>query len=65
MGKQHQASRRRSYGRRQHEVRERSAVQHDPRWDEPLREVQETEESGFGFLEFDLAPRRLSFAVGD
>jgi len=65
MGKRHQANRRKVYGRRQHEVRERT-----------LRQVPEqldgrTEPYGFddrdpgGFLDFDFGPASLRLAMGD
>jgi hypothetical protein len=63
MSKRHQSSRRRSYGRRQHELRERTE-RHDPSSiDELHAESADAERDGFGFL--DLEPRRLSFAVSD
>lgn len=63
MSKRHQSSRRRSYGRRQHELRERPE-RHDPVSIDELRaESGEAKRDGFGFL--DLEPRRLSFAVSD
>jgi hypothetical protein len=65
MSKRHQSSRRRSYGRRQHEIRERTErqtpdLEHDRAW-------EGEESSGDGLVHFDLgaAGRRLSFAVGD
>jgi hypothetical protein len=63
MSKRHQSSRRRSYGRRQHEVRERA----DRRSDGPdLESTQEATEQGpDGFSFFDLMPQRLAFLVGD
>ena len=66
MSKRHQSSRRRSYGRRQHELHERQTVRrHNPTDDE-------VELDGFGVsaqadpLAF-LDPRapRLRFAIGD
>ena len=66
MSKRHQSSRRRSYGRRQHELHERQTVRrHNPADDE-------AELDGFGAstqadpLAF-LDPRapRLRFAIGD
>ncbi len=66
MSKRHQNSRRRSYGRRQHEIHERQAVaRHNPAADEP-------DGDGFGIaqpvdpLSF-LDPRapRLRFLLGD
>jgi hypothetical protein len=63
MSKRHQSSRRRSYGRRQHELRER-IERHEPVSIDELR----TERAGeprdrFRFL--DLEPRRMSFVVSD
>jgi hypothetical protein len=64
MSKRHHSSRRRSYGRRQHELRERTE-RHDPVsvGDRPS-EAPEGERDGFTFLDLD-AGRRLGFAVGD
>jgi hypothetical protein len=64
MSKRHQSSRRRSYGRRQHELRERTERQHPIADEEPGRPA-EAERDGFGMFDLDLAGRRLSFAVGD
>ena len=65
MSKRHQSHRRRSYGRRQHELRERPAETRttDPAdLDETLRD-----ERGQAVLRFegDSASRRMSFTVGD
>ncbi len=65
MSKRHQSSRRRSYGRRQHELRERTErgqLVHD---DQLGREALEGEQDGYSFLDVDPAARRLSFALGD
>ncbi len=65
MSKRHQSSRRRSYGRRQHEVRERTEHQApDP---EPELRYDREEPGTDGYSLFDLGAtgRRLSFAVGD
>lgn len=67
MSKRHQASRRKTYGRRQHEIRERSERRPSP---EPGELMPETYDSGAGFDEFGLfglgvGGRRLGFALGD
>ncbi len=62
MSKRHQSSRRRSYGRRQHELRERTERQ-DPVSDRRAAgaESGEAERDGFAFLDLDLpAPARAS-----
>jgi len=63
MSKRHQASRRRAYGRRQHELRERTDRHQALALDELHREARDDERDTLGFLDLDL--RRLSFAVGD
>lgn len=63
MSKRHQSSRRRSYGRRQHEVRERADRRPDGSDLEVVQEATEQDRDGFSF--FDLMPQRLAFAVGD
>jgi hypothetical protein len=63
MSKRHQSSRRRSYGRRQHEVRERTDRRSDGSDLEVVQEATEQDRDGFSF--FDLMPQRLAFAVGD
>ena len=65
MGKRHQSSRRRSYGRRQHEVYERETRRHFP---EPP-EIR-SEDTGVGspsdpFAFMDPRLPRLRFAVGE
>lgn len=65
MSKRHQSSRRRSYGRRQHELRERTDRHHDAPGLDAVTGSNESERDGFSFLDFDLRSRRLSFAVGD
>lgn len=65
MSKRHQSSRRRSYGRRQHELRERTdrgQLGHD---DELGQEPLDTERDGLSFLDFDPTARPMSFAVGE
>ncbi|HVA85958.1 MAG TPA: hypothetical protein VNF73_06520 [Candidatus Saccharimonadales bacterium] len=71
MGKRHQASRRRSYGRRQHEIRERFDRPHEVGLDVDGIHVLDVE--GFTplrddrFEPFELAVGRLGlrFALGD
>jgi hypothetical protein len=65
MSKRHQSSRRRTYGRRQHELRER--IDRVPPADEAEfgGSVGDTERDGFSFIDADPTGRRLSFAVGD
>jgi hypothetical protein len=65
MSKRHQSSRRRSYGRRQHEVRERTDRHPDAAGIEAGGGSSEPERDGFSFFDFDLRSNRLSFAAGD
>ena len=65
MSKRHQSSRRRSYGRRQHELRERTERQHEPTALDFQGDPADHERDGYGFLDLDLGGRRLRFAVGD
>jgi hypothetical protein len=65
MSKRHHSSRRRSYGRRQHELRERTERQEPVSITEIHSEPSDGERDGFAFLDLDLAGRRLGFAVGD
>ena len=65
MSKRHQSSRRRSYGRRQHELRERTDRGQLGRDDELGRDAVDAEHNAYSFLDFDPTARRLSFAVGD
>lgn len=65
MSKRHQSSRRRSYGRRQHEVHEREARRHFPEppdltSDDPLAA---STSDPFAFM--DPRAPRLRFAVGE
>ncbi len=65
MSKRHQSSRRRAYGRRQHELRERTErIQSD---DESgfTSPTGDGERDGLSFMDLDLSGRRLTFAVGD
>ena len=65
MSKRHQSSRRRSYGRRQHELHEREVRRHMP-------VAEDLELDGFGgsaqadpFAFLDPRTPRLRFAIGD
>ena len=65
MSKRHQSSRRRTYGRRQHELHERETRRHMP-------VAEELELDGYGgsaqadpFAFLDPRTPRLRFAVGD
>jgi hypothetical protein len=65
VSKRHQASRRKAYGRRQHELRERTERRHSPErmdlgWDDP---AEGTALDPFAFL--DPRATRLRYAVGD
>ena len=67
MSKRHQVQRRRAYGRRQHELRERIERSH-PRdlaeFDfEPFDHEDEAE--AFGLFDLDLRGRRFNWAMGD
>jgi hypothetical protein len=66
VSKRHQASRRRSYGRRQHELRERIEKTHPRDLAEfDLRRAEEEAADGFPFFDLDLGARRLGYAMGD
>ena len=65
MSKRHQASRRRSYGRRQHELRERVEKTHPRDLAEFDLRRAEDESDGFPFFDLDLGARRLGYATGD
>lgn len=54
MSKRHQSSRRRTYGRRQHELRERTDRAAEATFDDSLEEVLERRPSGAVFGRFDL-----------
>jgi len=65
MSKHHQSHRRRSYGRRQHELRERPAESRtngQADLDEALRDERGQVAARF---EADAASQRMSFSVGD
>jgi hypothetical protein len=65
MSKHHQSHRRRSYGRRQHEIHERPLEQRD----QPPVDADEGARADRGpspaRYDLDAAPHRLSFSVGD
>lgn len=63
MSKRHQASRRRSYGRRQHEVHQREVRRVDPATDLQLDPWAQPDEQ-LGRVELELG-RRFRFAVLD
>jgi hypothetical protein len=65
LSKRHQSSRRRAYGRRQHELRERTErVQ--PTDDMAFgAQGAEVDPDGFSFTEVDVSGRRLSYVLGD
>jgi hypothetical protein len=65
VSKRHQSSRRRSYGRRQHELRERTERDHEPAALDHRAVSTEAERDGLAFVDLDLTGRRLRFAVGD
>ena len=67
MGKRHQATRRKTYGRRQHELRERELRQpeHDG-WDDLGAALGwEDAVEAFALPALDLGAGRLRFALGD
>jgi len=67
VSKRHQASRRKTYGRRQHELHERSQRRHDPNgiaFDlDPF--AAEPASGDLPFLDVNLRGSRLRFALGD
>ena len=66
MSKRHQASRRRTYGRRQHELRERVERRHPRDLAEfDLGDRDAEDPMAFPFFDLDLGARRLGFALGD
>ncbi len=67
MSKRHQSSRRKAYGRRQHELRERSTRQ---RSRELLESSQDTMQGGsrtegYGLFDLEYGRTSLRFALGD
>ncbi len=65
MSKRHQASRRRTYGRRQHEVRERVERQRVETDDRELEVLADETHDDFGFFALGLGDRRFGFALSD
>ena len=65
MSKRHQSSRRRSYGRRQHEVYERETRRHFPEPPEIRAEDSGPGAPGDPFAFMDPRLPRLRFAVGE
>ena len=65
MSKRHQSSRRRSYGRRQHEVQERQARRHFPEPPETRAEDAGAGSASDPFAFMDPRLPRLRFAVGE
>ena len=64
MSKRHQANRRKTYGRRQHEVRERQdRAQHSEGFDFELGDWGSTQADPLGFL--DPRSPRIRFVLGD
>jgi hypothetical protein len=65
MSKHHQSHRRRSYGRRQHELHERQVESRDPhRVDDDTAGPEDRGQSPVRF-ELDGVSQRLSYSVGD
>lgn len=67
MGKRHQATRRRTYGRRQHELREREVRAHEHEGLDELGTALGWEDAveSFAMSGLDLGAARLRFALGD
>ncbi len=67
MSKRHQVHRRRAYGRRQHEVRERLERSHPSDLAEFDSEPfdHEDDADGFGLFDLDLTGRRFNWAMGE
>jgi hypothetical protein len=65
VSKRHQQSRRRAYGRRQHEVRERLEHSHPSELLEFDLAPDIDDRDGFPFRDLDLGTRRVSVAMGD
>ena len=65
MSKRHQASRRKTYGRRQHEVRERTERRHAPEPTEFGDDEFATTPSADGFSYADPRTSRLRFGYSD
>ncbi len=65
MSKRHQANRRRSYGRRQHELHEREVRRHFPEAMEPASDDAGATSSSDPFAFLDPRAPRLRFALGE
>ena len=65
MSKHHQASRRRAYGRRQHEVRERVSHRQPEELDVRVDRFGADRDGDLGMFEPDLANARFRFAAGE
>jgi hypothetical protein len=65
MSKRHQASRRRSYGRRQHELHERESRRHFPEPPDLATDGAVTTSSSDPFAFMDPRTPRLRYALGE
>jgi hypothetical protein len=65
MSKHHQSNRRRSYGRRQHELHERQVESRDPHRVDDEDAVRDDRGQSPVRFELDGASQRLSYSVGD
>jgi hypothetical protein len=67
VSKRHQSSRRKTYGRRQHELRERSTRQRSRELLESPRDVIRggSQADGYGMFDFEFGRPNLRFALGD
>ena len=65
MSKRHQSSRRRSYGRRQHEMHERESRHHAPLADELDVDGFDAAQAQDPFAFLDPRAPRLRFAIGE
>ncbi|MGH2512628.1 MAG: hypothetical protein ACRDGQ_08080 [Candidatus Limnocylindrales bacterium] len=65
MSKHHQSHRRRSYGRRQHEIHERPLEAHDQSAPDGADAGRIEHAPAPARFEFQTAPARLVFSVGD
>jgi hypothetical protein len=65
MSKRHQSTRRRAYGRRQHELHQRQHIPLLGTWIDRETEVHETASPPERWAGGDRAPGRLGFGYGD
>ena len=65
MGKRHQSSRRRAYGRRQHELHEREGRRHFPEPPEAAFDEPAATSSSDPFAFMDPRSPRLRYVLGD